>query len=134
MCQNNEGKWYYYLYFHVAQCITFYRTITFTATLIAKVFLKSFYSRLGFKVIKYFVTSPNFEVARKQVHCESGKSKALQKNKISLQGYLTIPRRVTFIYDNRIDSNENKDVFKDLNEFSPSYNWFPYEYIDSEVK
>ena len=23
---------------------------------------------------------------------------------------------------------------KDLNEFPPSYNWFPYEYIDAEVK
>ena len=25
-------------------------------------------------------------------------------------------------------------MFKDLNEFPPSYFWFPYEYIDAEVK
>ena len=24
-------------------------------------------------------------------------------------------------------------MFKDLNEFPPSYYWFPYEYIDAEV-
>ena len=46
---------------------------------------------------------------------------------------MTIPRRVTIIYDNRIDLNENKDVFKDLNEVPPSDNWFTYEYIDAEV-
>ena len=51
----------------------------------------------------------------------------------SLQCYLTIPRRVTIIYDNRIDLNENKDAFKDLNEVSPSYYWLLYEYIDAEV-
>ena len=39
-----------------------------------------------------------------------------------------------FIYDNRIDLNENKYVFKYLNEFLPSYDWLPYEYIDAEVK
>ena len=72
-------------------------------------------------------------MARKQLHYESGKSEASQK-KIILQFYLTIPRRVTFIYDNRIDLNENKDVFKDLNEFSQSDDWLPYEYIDAEVK
>ena len=37
-------------------------------------------------------------------------------------------------YGNRIDLNENKDVFKDLNDVSPSDYWFPYEYIDDEVK
>ena len=25
-------------------------------------------------------------------------------------------------------------MFKDLNEFPPSYDWFSYEYIDDEVK
>ena len=35
-------------------------------TLISDELLKSFYSRLGFKVIKYFAYSPNFEEARKQ--------------------------------------------------------------------
>ena len=31
-----------------------------------------------------------------------------------------------------MDFNENKYVFKDLNEVSPSDYWFPYEYIDAE--
>ena len=50
---------------HVSQCITFRQTRFVTATLIAEALLKSFYSRSGFKVIKYFATSPNFEEAQK---------------------------------------------------------------------
>ena len=50
-----------------------------------------------------------------------------------LQFYITIPRRVTILCDNRISFNENKDVFKDLNEVPSSYDWFLYEYIDAEV-
>ena len=41
---------------------------------------------------------------------------------------------MTFIYDNQNDLNENKYVFKYLNEFPPSDYWFPYEYIDAEFK
>ena len=55
------------------------------------------------------------------------------RKKIELQYYLTIPRRVTFIYDNQIDLNKHKDVLKYLNEVSPSDYWFPYKYIDAEV-
>ena len=33
-----------------------------------------------------------------------------------------------------MDFNENKYVFEYLNEVPPSYDWFPYEYIDAEVK
>ena len=40
---------------------------------------------------------------------------------------------VTILYDNQIDFNENKNVFKDLNEVPTSDDWFPYEYIDAEV-
>ena len=36
---------------HVAQCITFRQTNIFTATVIAKALLKSFYLKLAFKVI-----------------------------------------------------------------------------------
>ena len=36
---------------HVAQCITFHQKHLVTATLISEASLKSFYSRLGFKVI-----------------------------------------------------------------------------------
>ena len=119
---------------HLSQCITFHQTIFSTATLISEASLKSFYSRLDFKVIKYFLAYPNFEVAYKRFHYESGKPKTLQKKTIGLQYYLTIPHRVTFIYDNIIDLNENKDLFKDSNEFPPSYDWSPYEYIDAKVK
>ena len=56
----------------------------------------------------------------------------MQKQKTGLQCYLTIPRRVTIPCDNIIDFNENRYLFKDLNEVSPSDDWFPYEYIDAE--
>ena len=64
---------------HVAQCITLRQTNIVTETLIFEALLKSFYSRLGFKVIKDFATSPNFKEARKRYNYESVKSKALQK-------------------------------------------------------
>ena len=57
---------------HVSQCITFNQTEFVTPTLISEASLRSLYSRLGFKVIKKFVISPNFEKARKQFHYESG--------------------------------------------------------------
>ena len=97
---------------HVAQCITFNQTQFVNAKIISEARLNSLYSRLGFKVIKDFATSPNFEGARKQFHYESGKFKALQKQTIGLQCYLTIPRRVTIIYDNIIDFKKDKDFSK----------------------
>ena len=51
---------------------------------------------------------------------------------IGLQCYLIIPRSVTFLYDNLIYLNENKDLFKDLNDFPPSDYWFPCKYIYAE--
>ena len=65
---------------NVSQCITFSKTKCVTATRIDDSSLKSLYSRLGFKVIKYFSTSTNFEEARKQFHYESGKSYEFPKN------------------------------------------------------
>ena len=62
--------------FHVAQCIIFCLTNSVKTILIANASLKSFYSRLGFRVIKYFVTSTTFEAARSRFHYEKGKSKA----------------------------------------------------------
>ena len=76
--------------------------------------LKSFYSRLGFKVIKDLKTSPNFEEACTQFHYESGKSKADQKKTIGLQCVQTIPRRVIFLHDNRINLNMYKNLFRNL--------------------
>ena len=54
---------------HVSQCITFNKAKFVTATLIVKARFNSLYSRLGFKVIKDFATSPNFEEYHKQFHC-----------------------------------------------------------------
>ena len=103
-------------------------------TLIDDASLKSFYSRLGFKVIKYDTNSPNFEEARKIFHYESGKSKEDQKKAIGLQCLQTIPRRVTFIHDNRINFNKNKNVFSNLHDVPTSENWFPNKYIEAEIK
>ena len=68
----------------VAQCITFHQTKFVTETLIVQARLKSLYSRLGFKVIKYFAIPPNFEEARNRFYYESEKSKAFHKQKIGL--------------------------------------------------
>ena len=62
--------------FHVAQCIIFCLTNCVKTILIANASLKSFYSRLGFTVIKYFATSTTFEAACSRFHYENGKSKA----------------------------------------------------------
>ena len=62
--------------FHVDQCIIFNLTNNVKTILISNVSLKTFYSRLGFSVIKYFVTSTTFEAARRRFHYETGKSKA----------------------------------------------------------
>ena len=90
---------------HVSQCITFNQTTFVTETLISEARLKSSYSGSDLKVIKYFATSPNFEKACKRFHYESGKSKALHKQTIGLQCYLTIPQRVKIIHENRIYFN-----------------------------
>ena len=76
---------------HVSQCIISNQTNRVKTTLIANASLKSFYQRLGFKVIRYFTTSPNFEEACKQFHYNSGKYKAYQKKTIGLQCLHTIP-------------------------------------------
>ena len=64
--------------FHIAQCIDFNLTNHVKTILIANVSLKTFYSRLGFSVIKDFVTSTTFEAACRRFHYETGKSKADQ--------------------------------------------------------
>ena len=87
--------------------------------------MKSFYSRLRFKVINDFANSPNIEEARKQFHYESGKSKADQKKTIVFQYLQTIPQRVTFIHDDRINLNIHKNVFSNLHDVPTSENWIP---------
>ena len=100
-----RGNCIHTFHLHVSQCITLNHTYFVLVTLISKSRLKSLYSRLGFKIIKYFATSPNFEEARKQFHYESGKSKEFQKQTIVLRCYQTILRNVTIIHDNLINFN-----------------------------
>ena len=73
--------------FHVAQCIIFNQTNRVKTILIANASLKSFYSRLGFKVTKYFATSTNFEEACSRFHYETGKSKAEQEKLLAYSVY-----------------------------------------------
>ena len=94
--------------FHVAQCIIFNLTNHVKTILIANVSLKTFYSRVGFTVIKDLVTSTNFEAARRQFHYETGKSEADQIKTIGLQCLHTIPRRATFIHEDRMNLNIHK--------------------------
>ena len=91
--------------FHVAQCILFCLTNYVKTILIANASLKTFYSRLGFTVIKDFVTYTTFEAARSRFHYETGKSKADQKKTIGLQCLHTIPRRVTFPLEDQMNFN-----------------------------
>ena len=60
--------------------------------------------------------------------------KHYRNKKIGLQCHLTTPKRLTIIHDNLIDFNEDRDLFKDLNDVTTSYDWFLYEYMDAEVK
>ena len=102
--------------------------------LISNASLNTFYSRLGFTVIKDFVTSTTFEADRRQFHYETGRSKADQKKTIVLQCLHIIPRRVTFIHDDRINFNIHKNVFRYLDGISTSENWFLNKYIEDEIK
>ena len=93
---------------HVSQFIISNQTNRVKTILIADASLKSFCSRLGFNVIKDFATSTNFEEACSRFNYETGKSKAEQKKTIGLQCLHTIPRRVTFIHDDRMNFNIHK--------------------------
>ena len=96
--------------------------------------MKTLHSKLGFTVIKYFATSTTFEAARSQFNYETGKSKADQTKTIVLQCLYTIPRRVTFLHDDRMNINTQKNVFGDLYGISTSETWFPNKYIEDEIK
>ena len=120
--------------FHVDQCILFHLTNCVKTILIAGGSLKWFYSRLGFTVIKDFVTSTTFEAARSRIHYEKGKSKAEQKQTIGLKCLYIIPQRVRFLHDDRINFNIHKNVLIYLDGISTSETWFPNKYIEDEIK
>ena len=120
--------------FHVAQCIILNLTNHVKTILIANVSLKKFYSRLGLSVIKYLETSTTFEAARRRFNYDTGKSKEDETKTIGLQCLYTIPRRVTFIHDDRMNINTQKNVFRYLDGISTSETFFPKKYIDDEIK
>ena len=119
---------------HVTKFIIFNLTNCVKTILIANASLKSFYSRLGFTVIKDLATSTTFEAACGRFHYEKGKYKAEQKQTIGLQCLYTIPQRVTFLHDEWINFNIHKNVFRDLDVNSTSETWFPNKYIEDEIK
>ena len=106
--------------FHFAQCNIFNLTNHVKTILIANVSLKTFYSRLGFSVIKDFATYTTFEAACRKFHYDTGKSKEDDIKTISLQCLYTIPRRVTFLHDDQMNLNTQKKLFKDLDGISAS--------------
>ena len=57
-----------------------------------------------------------------------------RKETIGLQCLQTIPRRVTFRHDNRINFNIYKNVFRNLYVDAISENCFPNKYIEADIK
>ena len=80
------------------------------------------------------MTSTNFEEACSQFHYDTGKYEPEQNKTIGLQCLHTIPRRVTFLHDNRTNFNIHKNVFRDLNVDATSETWFLNRYIEDEIK
>ena len=119
--------------FHVSQCIIFNLTNCVKTIIIDNASLMSFYSRLGFTVIKDFTTSATFEAACSRFYYEKGKFKVEQKQTIGLQCLYTITRRVTFFHEDRINFNIHKNVFRDLDVNSTSETWFPNKYIEYDI-
>ena len=107
---------------HVAQCIIFNKKNCVKTIIIVDASLKSYYSSLDFKGIKYFANSPNFEEAHKRFHYESGKSKEYQEKTIGLQCLPTIPRCVSFLHDDQNNLNIHKNMFNNLCDFPTSKN------------
>ena len=81
-----------------------------------------------------FLSHNEIEAARSQFRYETGKYKTDQKKNIGLKCLHTIPRRVTFIHDDRINFNIHKNVFSDLDGISTSKTWFLNKYIEDETK
>ena len=119
---------------YVAQCIIFNQTNCVKTTLISNASLKSFYSKLGFKVIKDLATSTNFEEARSRFHYETGKYKAEQEKTIGLHCLYTIPQRAIFLPDDQINFNIHKNMFRGINVNPTSETWFLNKYIEDEIK
>ena len=83
-------------------------------------------------VINDIATSTHFEEACSRFHYETRKYKALKK--IGLQCLYTIPQCPTFLHDDQIDFNKNKNVFRALDVNPTSEIWFLNKYIYDEIK
>ena len=59
--------------------------------------------------------------------------KQIRKKSIGLQCLYTIPRRVIFIHDDRINFNTQKNLFRDLDGISTSETLFLNKFIDDEI-
>ena len=60
--------------------------------------------------------------------------KQIRKKTIGLKCLQTIPRRVTFLHDDRINLNIYKNVFSNLHHVPTSKNWFPNKYTEVDIK
>ena len=60
--------------------------------------------------------------------------KQTRKKTIGLRCLYTIPRRVTSLYDDRINFNIHKHVFRDLYVNPTSETWFPNKFIEGDIK
>ena len=85
---------------HVDQYIIVNKSKFVLATLISEAGLKSLYSRLGFKVIKYLMTSTNFEEACERFRYESGKKNGETNNWLKM-----LSNHPTTCYNSSIQSN-----------------------------
>ena len=56
------------------------------------------------------------------------------RKKLAYSFLHTIPRRVTFLHDDRINLNIHKNVIKNLDVDPTSETWFPNKYIEAEIK
>ena len=53
---------------------------------------------------------------------------------IGLKCLQTIPQRVTFLHDDRINLNIHKNMFRNLYVDPTSETWFPNKYIEADIK
>ena len=60
--------------------------------------------------------------------------KQTRKENIGIQCLHTIPRRVTFLHDDQMNLNIQKNAFRDLNVDPTSESWFPNKYIEDDIK
>jgi hypothetical protein len=119
---------------HIAQCMAFHKSKWLNTTLVAEFKLKSFYSKLRFKVIKDFAQSPIMEVARPRFHFEGSDSNVNKKKTIGMPCYHMMPGSVTLFFDNHIDKGDQSDLYHHLANDKPPKEWFLAKFIQAQVR